>query len=133
VPTKLSESWQAYLLSFAGIYGLVMAVTLLPLAAVPLALGAALIARSARPAAGESDTSSGSQGSRFPLVLREQIATPIGRERLRERVDVEHSLTHIGHRQGWRARYRGVRKNNYDLRRSASIQNLETVQRAEAA
>ncbi len=65
--------------------------------------------------------------------LRKQIATPIRRERLRQRVDVEHSLAHIGQRQGRRARYRGVRKNNYDLRRSASIQNLETVQRAEAA
>ena len=65
--------------------------------------------------------------------LRKQIATPIGRLRLRQRVDVEHALAHIGQRQGHRARYRGVRNNNYDLRRAASIQNLETMQRAEAA
>lgn len=65
--------------------------------------------------------------------LRKQIATPIGRDRLRLRVDVEHALAHIGQRQGRRARYRGVRNNNYDLRRAASIQNLETMQRAKAA
>jgi hypothetical protein len=65
--------------------------------------------------------------------LRKQIATPIGRERLRERVDVEHALAHIGQRQGRRARYWGVRNNKYDLRRAASIQNLETMQRAQAA
>jgi hypothetical protein len=65
--------------------------------------------------------------------LRKQIATPIGRERLRQRVDVEHALAHIGQRQGRRARYRGPRNNNFDLRRAASIQNLETAQRAAAA
>jgi hypothetical protein len=65
--------------------------------------------------------------------LRKQIATPIGRERLRQRVDVEHALAHIGQRQGRRARYRGTRNNNFDLRRAASIQNLETAQRAAAA
>lgn len=65
--------------------------------------------------------------------LRKQIATPIGRQRLRERVAVEHALAHIGQRQGVRARYRGLRNNNYDLRRAAAIQNLETTQRAKAA
>ena len=65
--------------------------------------------------------------------LRKQIATPIGRQRMRQRIDVEHALAHIGQRQGRRARYRGTRNNTYDLRRAASIQNLETVQRAAAA
>ena len=65
--------------------------------------------------------------------LRKQIATPIGRQRLRQRVDVEHALAHIGQRQGRRARYRGTRNNTYDLRRAASIQNLETLQLAAAA
>jgi len=37
-------------------------------------------------------------------------------------------LAHISQRQGNRARYRGVRKNQYDLRRAAIIQNLERIQ-----
>jgi hypothetical protein len=65
--------------------------------------------------------------------LRKQIATPIGRERLREQVGVEHALAHIDQRQGRRARSLGARNNNYDLRRAASIQNLETMQRTQAA
>ena len=61
--------------------------------------------------------------------LREMSKTPEGRQRFRERVPVEHRLSHIGQRQGPRARYFGTRKNLYDLRRAASIQNLETAQR----
>lgn len=61
--------------------------------------------------------------------LRRRIATRPGRERLRERVAIEHSLAHISQRQGNRARYRGTRKNQYDLRRAAMIQNLERIQR----
>ena len=48
--------------------------------------------------------------------LRKQKATKKGRARLRERVTVEHSLAHISSRRGPRARYRGVRKNIYDIR-----------------
>jgi hypothetical protein len=65
--------------------------------------------------------------------LRKRAATPKGRARLRERVAIEHALAHIGQRQGRRARYRGVEKNTYDLRRAAAIQNLETAQRRMAA
>lgn len=61
--------------------------------------------------------------------LRRRIATPRGRRRLRERVAIEHSLAHISQRQGNRARYRGVRKNLYDVRRAATIQNLERIQK----
>jgi hypothetical protein len=55
-----------------------------------------------------------------------------GRQRLRKRVMVEHSLAHIAARKGPRARYIGPRKNLYDLRRAAAIQNLETIQRKAA-
>jgi hypothetical protein len=65
--------------------------------------------------------------------LRKMAKTRKGRERFRERVPVEHSLAHIGYRQGPRARYRGIRKNLFDLRRAAAIQNLEIAQRKEAA
>lgn len=61
--------------------------------------------------------------------LRRRMKTGAGRERLRERVAIEHSLAHISQRQGNHARYRGIRKNQYDLRRAATIQNLERIQR----
>lgn len=61
--------------------------------------------------------------------LRRRMKTGRGRERLRERVAIEHSLAHISQRQGNHARYRGTRKNQYDLRRAATIQNLERIQR----
>ena len=60
---------------------------------------------------------------------RRQMKTPEGRQRLRERVKVEHRLAHVVARQGDQARYRGVRKNLYDLRRTAALGNLETLQR----
>jgi hypothetical protein len=64
--------------------------------------------------------------------LRKLQKTPTGRAKLRERVAVEHRLAHIGRRQGRRARYRGVRKNLFDLRRACAIQNFETIQRKAA-
>ncbi len=60
---------------------------------------------------------------------RRQVQTLEGRSRLRERVEVEHRLAHVVARQGDQARYRGVRKNLYDLRRTAAIGNLELLQR----
>ena len=50
--------------------------------------------------------------------LRKLIATSKGRERLRERVKVEHALAHLTRKQGRRARYLGTRKNVFDLRRT---------------
>ncbi len=46
---------------------------------------------------------------------------------------MEHGLAHTVARQGPRARYRGIRKNLYDLRRTCAIGNLEIMQRAGAA
>jgi transposase len=60
-------------------------------------------------------------------ALRERQQTPQGRAKLRERVAVEHALAHIGHWQGRRARYRGVRKNVFDLRRCAVIHNVHVL------
>ena len=40
--------------------------------------------------------------------LRQRQQTPEGREELRERVQVEHALAHVGHWQGRRARYLGT-------------------------
>ncbi len=65
------------------------------------------------------------------IELRERQQTPQGRARLRERVAVEHSLAHVGRWQGRRARYRGVRKNLFDLRRSAVVHNLHVLARTQ--
>ena len=63
--------------------------------------------------------------------LRKQIQTVVGREALRERTMIEHKLAHISQRQGNHARYVGIRKNTFDLRRASAIQNLETLHRSE--
>jgi len=62
---------------------------------------------------------------------RAAAKTKEGRDRLRERVPVEHVLAHVMARQGRRARYRGLRKVLYELRRACSIVNLQTAQRLE--
>jgi DDE family transposase len=64
--------------------------------------------------------------------LRERQLTEVGRAKLRERVAVEHALAHIGHWQGRRARYRGLRKNLFDLRRCAVVHNLHVLARVMA-
>jgi hypothetical protein len=61
--------------------------------------------------------------------LRQRQQTPEGRAELRERVQVEHALAHVGHWQGRRARYRGARKNLFDLRRVAVVHNLHVIAR----
>ena len=61
--------------------------------------------------------------------LRQRQQTPDGRAKLRERVAVEHALAHVGHWQGRRARYRGTRKNLFDLRRVAVVHNLHVIAR----
>lgn len=55
--------------------------------------------------------------------------TRAGRITLRCRIPVEHALAHVAARKGSKARYVGVRKNLFDLRRAAAIQNLEAVHR----
>ena len=61
--------------------------------------------------------------------LRARQQTPNGRAKLRERVKVEHTLAHLGRWQGRRARYRGQRKNLFDLRRVAVVHNLHVIAR----
>ncbi len=61
--------------------------------------------------------------------LRQRQLTDVGRAKLRERVAVEHTLAHIGHWQGWQARYRGLRNNLFDLRRTAVVHNLHVIAR----
>jgi len=65
--------------------------------------------------------------------LRKLISTATGRERLRERVAIEHRLAHLGRRQGRHARYRGTRKNLFDVRRASAVLNLEILDRRTVA
>ncbi len=65
------------------------------------------------------------------IELRQRQQTPQGRAQLRERVAVEHTLAHVGRWQGRRARYRGVRKNLFDLRRCAVVHNLHVLARSQ--
>src|SRR6266487_3094713 len=64
--------------------------------------------------------------------LRQRQLTPVGRAKLRQRVAVEHALAHIGYWQGRRARYRGLRKNLFDLRRCAVVHHLHVLARVTA-
>ena len=65
--------------------------------------------------------------------LRKLQTSPAGRRKLRERTGVEHHLAHLSQRQGNRARYKGIRKNTFDVRRASAIQNLEAAHRQERA
>ena len=69
-----------------------------------------------------------------PLLqeLRERQLTPQGRTKQRERETVEHTLAHVGYWQSDRARYLGVRKNLFDLRRCAVVNNLHVIAHADA-
>ncbi len=48
---------------------------------------------------------------------------------MRERVLAEHALARIGQWQGGGARYLGLRKNLFDLRRMAVVSNLHDLMR----
>jgi hypothetical protein len=66
---------------------------------------------------------------RFLAELRQRQHTPAGCTKLRERIAVEHTLAQVGHWQGRRARYCGQRKNLFDLRRYAVVDNLHVLRR----
>lgn len=63
----------------------------------------------------------------FLIELRATQKTPDGRHNLRKRTAVEHSLAAIGRTQTKKARYIGLRKNLFDLRRHAAVANLHVA------
>jgi hypothetical protein len=65
--------------------------------------------------------------------LRTRMRTPEGRADLRHRTTVEHSLARLDHTQGKKARYKGVRKNTLDVRRCATVVNLQRLARLKQA
>lgn len=68
------------------------------------------------------------ENERMMIQLRSQMATKKGRLEYRERTVVEHRLGRIDAIQGPKARYKGVRKNELDLRRASAVANLQEVE-----
>jgi len=64
--------------------------------------------------------------------LKYFVETSEGRAEARERVKVEHALASVCNRKGPRARYIGLRLNEYDLNRTSMISNLHVAMRLAA-
>lgn len=64
------------------------------------------------------------EDEQFQQKLRAKIHTKRGRASLRKRTAVEHAISHQLAHQGRRARYKGLRKNQFDGRRHAVVSNL---------
>ena len=67
----------------------------------------------------------------FQQKLRAKMKTQRGRASLRKRTAVEHTIAHQLVHQGRRARYKGLRKNQFDGRRHAAVSNLQIAARYE--
>jgi hypothetical protein len=65
------------------------------------------------------------EDEQFQQKLRTKMKTPRGRASLRQRTAVEHTIAHQLAHQGRRARYKGLRKNQFDGRRHAAVSNLQ--------
>jgi len=63
----------------------------------------------------------------FQQKLRAKMKTRRGRASLRKRTAVEHTIAHQLVHQGRRARYKGLRKNQFDGRRHAAVSNLQVA------
>ena len=69
------------------------------------------------------------EDEQFQHKLRAKLRTKRGRASLRKRTAVEHAISHQLAHQGRRARYKGLRKNQFDGRRHAAISNLQVAAR----
>lgn len=65
------------------------------------------------------------EDEQFQQKLRAKIKTKRGRASLRKRTAVEHAISHHVVHRGRRARYKGLRKNQFDGRRHAAVSNLQ--------
>ena len=73
------------------------------------------------------------EDEQFQQKLRAKMKTQRGRASLRKRTAVEHTIAHQLVHQGRRARYKGLRKNQFDGRRHAAVSNLQVAARYEEA
>ena len=71
------------------------------------------------------------EDEQFQQKLRAKMKTQRGRAALRKRTAVEHAIAHQLVHQGRRARYKGLRKNQFDGRRHAAVSNLQIAARYE--
>jgi hypothetical protein len=69
------------------------------------------------------------EDEQFQHKLRAKLKTKCGRAALRKRTAVEHAISHHLMHQGRRARYKGLRKNQFDGRRHAAVSNLQVAAR----
>jgi hypothetical protein len=69
------------------------------------------------------------EDEQFQQKLRAKLRTKRGRAALRKRTAVEHAISHQLVHQGRRARYKGLRKNQFDGRRHAAVSNLQVAAR----
>jgi hypothetical protein len=69
------------------------------------------------------------EDEQFQQKLRAKLRTKRGRAALRKRTAVEHAISHQLAHQGRRARYKGLRKNQFDGRRHAAVSNLQVAAR----
>ena len=69
------------------------------------------------------------EDEQFQQKLRAKIKTKRGRASLRKRTAVEHAISHQLAHQGRRARYKGLRKNQFDGRRHAAVSNVPVAAR----
>lgn len=65
------------------------------------------------------------EDEQFQQKLRAKIKPQRGRASLRKRTAIEHAIAHQVAHQGRRARYKGLRKNQFDGRRHAAVSNLQ--------
>jgi hypothetical protein len=63
----------------------------------------------------------------FQQQLRAKMKTRRARASLRKRTAMEHTIVHQLVHQGRRARYKGLRKNQFDGRRHAAVSNLHVA------
>jgi hypothetical protein len=63
----------------------------------------------------------------FQQKLRAKMKTRCGRASLLKRTAVEHTIAHQLRHQGRRARYKDLRKNQFDGRRHAAVSNLQVA------
>jgi len=71
------------------------------------------------------------EDEQFQQKRRAKIKTQRGRASVRKRTAVEQAIAHHVAHQGRRARYKGLRKNQFDGRRHAAVSNLQVAARYE--
>ena len=87
----------------------------------------ALRAQCTKAAYGQGRSVSIREDEPFQQKLRAKMKTQRGRASLRKRTAVEHTIAHQLVHQGRRARYKGLRKNQFDGRRHAAVSNLQVA------